>query len=98
MTHELTTGDAVPRITRGWRMKMALAYAGVSVQQMADYLEVDRGTITRYTSDKAAVKRSTLLAWSFRTGVSLQWIETGQTHHAGAVGGRPRRALARVKS
>lgn len=69
---------AVPSLTLGWRMKMALEHAGVSSGDMADYLEVSRHTITRWTGDKGPVKRSTLRLWSMRTGVSMSWLETGQ--------------------
>jgi transcriptional regulator with XRE-family HTH domain len=59
-------------------MKIAMADAGISVQQMADYLGVERSTITRYTNDRGLVRRSVLVAWALATGVSLQWIETGE--------------------
>lgn len=82
MTQTQTDG-AIPALTRGWRMRMALAHAGVSVGDMADYLEVDRNTIGRWTGDKGPVKRSILLLWAMRTNVSLAWLENGETPGTG---------------
>lgn len=56
---------------------MALRDAGVSVGEMADYLEVDRNTVSRWTSDRIKPKRQTLVAWSLKTGVPLEWLEKG---------------------
>lgn len=74
---QMEQDGAVPVLTRGWRMKMALAHADVSTQEMADYLEVSRDTIHRWTNDKGPVKRSTLLLWAMKTNVSLAWLQTG---------------------
>jgi transcriptional regulator with XRE-family HTH domain len=74
---EMQAVGAIPEITLGWRLKMALDYAGVSVGEMADYLDVTRHTIGRWCNDHSPVRRSTLMLWSMRTGVSLEWLETG---------------------
>ena len=80
---EMTDNGVVPVLTLGWRLKMALEHADVSVADMASYLEVNRDTISRWTGGRSPVKRSTLMLWSMRTGVSLEWLETGETPGTG---------------
>lgn len=67
----------VPSWTVGDRMRKALDVAGVSVADMADYLDVSRQTIGRWINNHGPVKVGTLRLWSLRTGVDLGWLETG---------------------
>lgn len=67
----------VPEWTLGDRMRKALDVSGTPVQEIADYLEVNRGTIGRWLHDKSPVKRSNLIIWAATTGVDLEWLETG---------------------
>lgn len=69
--------ERIPQLTLGWRLKMALGDE-VSVQEMADYLDVSRQTVGRWMADKGAPpKRPFIVQWALRTGVSLRWLESG---------------------
>ncbi len=68
----------IPVFTRGDRMRVALRSAGIGVQEMADYLEVSRGTVSTWLNDKITPGKQTLRLWAIRTGVPLVWLETGQ--------------------
>ena len=74
----MTNAGAVPSFGLEWRLKLALDYAGMTVQEMADYLEVSRQTMSRWLSGKGPIKRHILLSWALRTGVSMVWLETGE--------------------
>ena len=57
---------------------MALRDADVTVQEMADYLDVGRNTVSRWINDRGVPGKQTMRLWALRTGVPLQWLETGQ--------------------
>lgn len=68
----------IPRVTLGDRMRMSLRQAGVGVQEMADYLEVGRNSVSRWINDRGEPSKQTRRLWAFRCGVPLEWLETGQ--------------------
>lgn len=63
--------------TRGDRMRRAMKVAGLSVQDMADYLRVDRATVSTWINDRHAPAVASLMLWAARTGAPLEWITTG---------------------
>lgn len=67
----------VPEWTLGDRMRKALEVSGTPVQEISEYLDVNRATVGRWLHDKSPVKRSTLMIWAATTGVDLEWLETG---------------------
>ncbi|MGH7338909.1 MAG: helix-turn-helix domain-containing protein [Candidatus Rokuibacteriota bacterium] len=68
----------VPTWTLGWRLQRALDFAGVSVQDMADELDVSRGTISRWCNDHGSPPRSIYLrAWATRCRVPMVWLQYG---------------------
>lgn len=73
--------SGLPEWTLGDRMSKALRHAGVGVSEMADYLGVARNTVSTWLHDRIHPSRQTLLLWSVRTGVPLEWIETGTVTH-----------------
>lgn len=78
----ITTGDdengQIPMLTLGWRLRMALDFAGLSVQEMADVLELSRTTLSSWMNDRGALPRKIFLKeWSLKTGVDYQWLVTG---------------------
>lgn len=46
-------------------------------QQVADYLGVDRATISRWTHDRSPVKPAFLRQIALLSGVSYEWIADG---------------------
>jgi transcriptional regulator with XRE-family HTH domain len=78
MTHQPASGS-IPNLTLGWRLRMSLDYANISVQQMATQLGVSRATLSRWMADKGErPKRAYLSQWSLATGVPYEWIDTGK--------------------
>ncbi len=60
------------------RMRRSLRISGVSAGDMADYLGVRREAVSTWLSGRVNPRKSTLRLWAMRTGVPLEWIETGQ--------------------
>lgn len=65
--------------TLGDRLRKAREHAGLEIQQLAEAVDVHRQSVTRYETDQSVPKRGTVLLWSMATGVSVQWLETGET-------------------
>lgn len=78
----------IPQFTQGDRMRLALKHAGVSVQEMADYLDVSRYTISNWLNDRIHPRLSDVRIWAMRCGVPLEWLRTGRAPH-GPDGGLP---------
>lgn len=66
-----------PEVEPRHRMEIALEWAGISKQQMADHLGLNRHTVTNYLSGRSRPPRSTVIVWALRCGVPLEWIEHG---------------------
>lgn len=60
------------------RLRKSLRVSGVSVQEMADYLEVNRNTIGRWMAGSSEPKALYLRMWALRNKVPLEWLQTGQ--------------------
>lgn len=71
-----------PTWTIGDRLRKARETAGIGVQEMADALGVDRGTITRYER-ATAVRGQTVLAYAKVCEVDEGWLR-GDYATAGA--------------
>lgn len=76
---QATESGIVPEWTMGDRLGKSLHVAEISVAAMADYLGLSRNSVSAYINDRQQVKRQTLLLWAMRTGVPMEWIETGET-------------------
>lgn len=74
---EMTGYGDVPVFDKADRLGKALQHAGVSVQAMADELGVSRNTVGNYLNRRTEISRSGLIVWALRTGVPMQWLETG---------------------
>lgn len=70
--------EVIPQWTMGDRLGKALAHSGLSVAAMSEYLGVSRNTVGNYINDRTRIPRPTLLLWSMRTGVPVEWIEKGE--------------------
>lgn len=77
MTQMTAPTGLIPQWTVGDRMAKALDVAGISRQEMADYLGVDRNTVGNYLHGRTKPNRRTLLLWASATGVDLVWITSG---------------------
>ena len=60
------------------RLAKALRHAGVSRQEMADYLGVHPNTISNYVHGHIQPDKRTLMLWAARCGVSFEWLDTGE--------------------
>ena len=59
------------------RMRKTLRATGISVQEMADYLDVTRGTISTWINGRIAPSTQTLRLWALRTGAPYAWLKDG---------------------
>lgn len=86
----------VPVFTLGWRLRLALESAEISVQQMADSLGYSRSTVSRWLNDQGPPRAAVLAQWSLLTGVDHGWL-TGGTEPTPPRGpGRPTDKLDRL--
>ena len=73
------------------RLRKAREWRGLEQADLARDLGVSRNTISAAERGKTQPRRSLLMAWAMRTGVSLHWLLTGSARSGGGPGGgRPR--------
>ncbi|WP_228044889.1 helix-turn-helix domain-containing protein [Rhodococcus pyridinivorans] len=71
---------SIPEFDRADRMRKSLKHAGVSVNEMAEYLGITRETVSRYANHAdVKVPLQTMRLWALRTGVPLEWLQSGTT-------------------
>ncbi|WYX89473.1 immunity repressor [Mycobacterium phage MKC-IRE-01] len=71
-------GGVVPQWDLADRLAKSLRVADVSVQEMADHLELHRNTISAWMNGRGKTpKRAMLIAWAFKTGVPFEWLANG---------------------
>lgn len=90
-----TAGGTVPEFDMADRMRKSLREADVSVQQMADYLEVERNTISRWINGRTNPPAMALRLWAERTGISYGWLRNGEEPQPD-MAGAPLRGLPRL--
>jgi len=78
MTNSPDEAGVVPEWTMGDRLRKARARTGLTVKGFADRIGVSEKTINNAEGDKRAVRKITLNAWAYETGVNRRWLETGQ--------------------
>lgn len=59
------------------RLRKSLQASGVSQQDMVDYLDVSRNTVSRWVNGTGPIKKSMLRLWALKTGVPFTWLESG---------------------
>lgn len=74
---EQAHGGNVPDWTIGDRLRKSLKEAKIGVQEMADYLGVERNTVGNYINDRTRIPGPALRLWVVRTGWPMEWFETG---------------------
>ena len=60
------------------RMRKSLRVSDISVQTMAEYLDVNRNTVGRWINGEREPKLQTLRLWAMRTAVPLEWLKSGE--------------------
>lgn len=71
------------------RMSKSLKVSGLSVGDMAVYLDVRRETISKWTNDRTEPSTQTLRLWALKTGVDYNWLTTGNPSDDGPHDGQP---------
>lgn len=67
----------IPRWDLADRLRKALREADMSVQDMADFLEISRNTVGSWINGHHRPRPSDLKQWALRTGVSYHWLLHG---------------------
>lgn len=82
------TEQPVPAPVPQWdvadRMRKSLRHADIGVQEIADYLDVSRTTVSSWINGRITPSVQTLRLWAIRCGVDYEWL-------AGNSPPRPRR-------
>ena len=81
-----SNGAAPPEWDTADRMRKALRTAGLESQEMADYLDVSRGSISNWINGRVAPSRQTLRLWALRTGTPFEWLCHGEAYPHRPVG------------
>ncbi|WP_370875960.1 helix-turn-helix domain-containing protein [Corynebacterium striatum] len=79
MTTSIHSHGWVPEFRLGDRLRLVRESVGMSQEELGDVAGVGRATIARIESGKGTPRRATLIAIAFATGVSLDWLENGET-------------------
>ncbi|WP_414990682.1 helix-turn-helix domain-containing protein [Aeromicrobium sp.] len=74
----ITDTGVVPALDAALRLELARRHAGMTQPELSERLGISAGTIRRYENGHGTPKRPMLMAWAAVTGVSLEWLETGQ--------------------
>ena len=70
-------GNRIPSFTIGDRLRKARESAGMSQEELAEDVGISRRSLVRYERDEM-IKKSVILLYAMRTGVPVEWIETGE--------------------
>ncbi len=76
MSIESSAGH-VPQWDMADRMRKSLREAGVNVQDMADYLDVNRNTISNWINGHNSPPTAAMRLWAMRCGVPYEWLKDG---------------------
>lgn len=79
MTTSIQLGGQVPDWTIADRVRKAREFAGLKQLELAESVGMARTSLARIEQGKSEPRRPTLIAIAFATGVSLEWLEHGET-------------------
>lgn len=68
----------VPEFTLGDRLRKARELTGLDQGPFGKELDVSRATISNSERGESKPTRIVMRQWALRTGVPLEWLETGQ--------------------
>jgi transcriptional regulator with XRE-family HTH domain len=57
-------------------MKRSAKVAGITRQEMAEYLDVAPETVSTWMNDRIVPSTQTLRLWAMRTGAPFEWLTT----------------------
>ena len=72
------TTSLVPQWTLADRLRKAREEAGLEQLELAEISGISRAAISNAERGSTTPHRSTLMLWAMATGVSLEWIQTGE--------------------
>lgn len=72
-----TEGIPVPSWDLADRLRKCLRESDMSVQEMADYLEVSRNTVSAWINGRTPPSPQSVRLWALRTGMSYDWLRNG---------------------
>jgi len=72
-------GGKVPNWTIADRVRKAREFSGLKQLDLAERVGMARTSLARIEQGKSEPRRTTLIAIAFATGVSLDWLEYGET-------------------
>lgn len=71
----------MPRWDLADRLRKSLHEAGLSVQDIADFLGVSRGSVSNWINGHNRPSPPTIRLWAQQTGVSYLWLRKGDGLH-----------------
>lgn len=72
-----TEGVPIPPWDLADRLRKSLRVSGVGVQEMADYLEVSRNTVSAWINGRTPPSGQSIRLWALRTGFPHDWLRDG---------------------
>lgn len=82
----MTTGT-IPEWDLADRLRKSLREADIGVQEMADYIEVGRNTVSNWINGRTRPPASALRLWSMRCGIPIEWLRDGDADAGPGPGG-----------
>ena len=82
-----TEGVPIPPWDLADRLRKALRVADIGVQEMADYLEVSRNTVSAWINGRTPPGTQSIRLWALRTGMPYEWLKNGSEPEDGPPGG-----------
>lgn len=79
----ITSERLIPEFSQGDRIRKAVEFSGHSVQAVADYLGVNRNTLSAWMHDRNRPRLADLRVIAEFTGVDLDWLTTGRSELTG---------------
>jgi transcriptional regulator with XRE-family HTH domain len=82
MSEQTAAPHGVPDWDTADRLRKALRHAGIGVQEIADYLDVSRTSVSNWINGRVDPSTQTLRLWALRCGVSYPWLADGEESRA----------------
>ena len=94
--NEQSTMQATPRWDLADKLRKALREVEMSSQEMAEYLEVSRHTVSNWLNGHTRPPASAVKLWAMRCGVPYEWltsddtpISSGRTNQPAGISAQP---------